>query len=185
MRHRGSGAPRQDGRRRHGCRAVGRPHRRGDDPRRPGPAPVVHPAAVYGYAAVAGYGLLKGGDAMDFGLGTGPFTIDGGRRRARLCVAEDRHGDHRRSARPRLIGPLLLLSEGGATRLPDSVVRFHRMPSSFAKGCRLLNRTRRFTNCSWLSNGKSDCLCFNRSMAAVSMALDCSGEACRWTMSSA
>ncbi|HEX2429617.1 MAG TPA: DUF1097 domain-containing protein [Aestuariivirgaceae bacterium] len=32
------------------------------------------PAAVYGYAAVAAYGLMKGGDAMDFGLGTGPFT---------------------------------------------------------------------------------------------------------------
>jgi uncharacterized protein DUF1097 len=32
------------------------------------------PAGVYGYAAVAGFGLLKGGDAMDFGLGTGPFT---------------------------------------------------------------------------------------------------------------
>ena len=32
------------------------------------------PAAVYGYAAVAAFGLLKGGDALDFGLGTGPFT---------------------------------------------------------------------------------------------------------------
>ena len=32
------------------------------------------PAAVYGYALVAAFGLLKGGDALDFGLGTGPFT---------------------------------------------------------------------------------------------------------------
>ena len=39
------------------------------------------PAAVYGYAAVAAYGLMKGGDAMDFGLEglheeTGPGVIE-------------------------------------------------------------------------------------------------------------
>jgi Protein of unknown function (DUF1097) len=32
------------------------------------------PAGVYGYAATAGFALLKGSDALDFSLGTGPFT---------------------------------------------------------------------------------------------------------------